>query len=290
MSAPTFELQSHSIYSDGELTPTEVVAAAARAGVELLALTDHDSVEGVSEAQAAAADHGIRLVAAVEISTIDAGNQDLHVCGYMVDPASAALGEQLRRSRGDREGRAQRMAAALDELGWQLDREALAGRVQSGGTIGRPHLAQAVVAHPDNAARLEREGLTDPSAFLEAYLIEGRPAFRRRTAPDVADAIELIHRAGGLAVWAHPFWDIAADTAVLETLDRFAASGLDGVEAFYVTHTRAQTELLVARCSELGLLTTGSSDFHGPMHRKFNRFRAFDTYGLSAELGPLAGP
>ena len=287
MSAPTFDLQSHSIYSDGELPPAEVVAAAAKAGVELLALTDHDSVEGVAEAEIAAARQGLRLVPAVEVSVLDPGAPDLHICGYGVDPASAALGEQLRRSRGDREARARRMATALEELGWSLDHSMLDARIAAGATVGRPHLALAAVAHPDNAERLVREGLTDPSAFLEAYLIVGKPAFRERDAPSVAEAIELIHASGGVAVWAHPFWDIGADPAVLETLDRFVALGLDGVEAFYVTHSREQTELLVARCSELGLLTTGSSDFHGPGHRKFNRFRAFETFGLPVNLGPL---
>jgi 3',5'-nucleoside bisphosphate phosphatase len=288
VSAPTFELQSHSTHSDGELSPAEVVAAAGLAGVELLALTDHDTTDGVAEAAQAAARLGIGFVTGVEISVLDPGAQDLHLCGYLIDPAYAALGEQLRRSRGDREQRAERMATALTELGWAIDRELLDARAAAGQTIGRPHLAAAVVAHPDNARRLAGEGLGDPSAFLVAYLIEGRPAFRERLAPTVTEAIELIHGAGGVAVWAHPFWDIGADPEVLATLDRFVTAGLDGVEAFYVTHTRAQTELLADRCAQLGLLTTGSSDFHGPSHRQFNRFRAFQTYDRLPTLGALA--
>ena len=106
--------------------------------------------------------------------------------------------------------------------------------------------------HPANRGRLESEGLLDPTAFLVAYLIEGRPAFRERAAPTVEEAIELIHAAGGVAVWAHPFWDIEEPAAVLTAIDRFRAAGLDGVEAFYVTHTREQTELLVARCARAG--------------------------------------
>jgi 3',5'-nucleoside bisphosphate phosphatase len=285
---PTFDLQSHSIQSDGELTPANVVESAATAGVELLALTDHDSVGGVQEAAAAAAGRGIRLVAATEISSVDDAAPDLHVLGYLIDPADAALGEQLSTSRGEREGRAQRMVDALGELGYAIDESVLRARSEQGKAIGRPHLAQAVVGHPDNAGRLEREGLTDPSAFLVAYLIEGRPAFQPRLGPSVADAIELIHGAGGVAVWAHPFWDVASPADVLSTLDRFVALGLDGVEAFYVTHTRAQTEMLVDRCAELGMLTTGSSDFHGPHHREFRQFRAFETYGLTVNLGPIS--
>jgi 3',5'-nucleoside bisphosphate phosphatase len=288
MSAPTFELQSHSIHSDGELSPAGVANAARDAGVELLALTDHDSVDGVEEAAAAASEAGIRLVTGVEISVLDAAATDLHVCGYLVDPANQPLLEQLARSRGDREQRAQRMIEALTECGWAVDRSLLEARVAAGGTVGRPHLAQAVVAHPDNAARLEQEQLAEPSAFLVAYLIEGRPAYREREAPTVGQAIQLIHGAGGVAVWAHPFWDVSADAEVLAHLDRFVGLGLDGVEAFYVTYTREQTELLVAACQQRDLLTTGSSDFHGPHHQRFNRFRSFHTYEHAPNLGPIA--
>jgi hypothetical protein len=287
-SPPSFDLQSHSIQSDGELTPAGVVASAAAAGVELLALTDHDSVDGVPEAAAVAARDGIRLVAATEISTVDDVSADLHVLGYLIDPADSALREQLSASRAEREGRADRMVDALRELGYSIDESALRARSEQGKAIGRPHIAQAVVRHPDNADRLAREALTDPSAFLVAYLIEGRPAFQPRLGPSVARSIELIHDAGGVAVWAHPFWDVADPPEVLSTLDRFVARGLDGVEAFYVTHTRAQTEMLVDRCAELGLLTTGSSDFHGPHHREFSQFRAFETYGLTVNLGPIS--
>lgn len=285
---PSFDLQSHSIQSDGELAPADVVASATAAGVELLALTDHDSVDGVPEAAAAAARDGIRLVAATEISAVDDAAPDLHVLGYLIDPTDSPLREQLSRSRGEREGRAGRMVDALRNLGYAIDESVLRARSEQGKAIGRPHLAQAVVGHPDNAERLEREGLTDPSAFLVAYLIEGRPAFQPRLGPSVATAIELIHNAGGVAVWAHPFWDVASPAEVRLTLDRFVGLGLDGVEAFYMTHTRAQTEMLVDRCAELGLLTTGSSDFHGPHHREFKHFRAFETYGLTANLGPIS--
>lgn len=223
----------------------------------------------------------------MEISSIDPVSADLHILGYLIDQSDPALEETLARSRADRELRSVRMGDALRELGYELDDAVLRARAQAGKTIGRPHLAHAVVSHPANAERLRQEGLTDASAFLVAYLIEGRPAFREREAPSVQAAIELIHQAGGVAVWAHPFWDVPEAPDVLETLDRFLPLGLDGVEAFYVTHTREQTELLVERCAELGLITTGSSDFHGPGHRQFNRFRAFATHGRAPALGPI---
>ena len=144
-------------------------------------------------------------------------------------------------------------------------------------------------ATPANAQRLHDEGLAERSAFLEAYLIDGKPAFKPRTTPTIAESIEAIHDAGGVAVWAHPFWDISDPPEVLKAIDRFRGWGLDGVECFYATHTREQTELLADRCAELGLLTTGSSDFHGPAHKLFSQFRAFSTYGREPVLGPIAG-
>ena len=160
---------------------------------------------------------------------------------------------------------------------------------RAGLPVGRPHLAQAVLAHPANASRIAAEGLSSAGAVIEAYLVPGAPAYRRRTTPTVAEAIDADPRGGGVAVWAHPFWDLASDDAVLSTLERFAGLGLDGVEAFYVTHDERQTRLLHARACELGLLTTGSADFHGPEHPQFHRFRAFATHGLQPDLGPLAG-
>jgi predicted metal-dependent phosphoesterase TrpH len=287
--APTFDLQSHSRHSDGALAPAEVVRAAAGAGVELLALTDHDTVAGTAEALAAAAETGVRVVPATEISSLYAGHQDLHILGYLIDADEPTLVQALEGSRADRGHRAGVMADALRELGFALDDDLLARRAAEGQSIGRPHLAQAVTGVEANRARLTAEGLLDPTAFLVAYLIEGRPAFRPRAAPSAERAIELIHGAGGVAIWAHPFWDIEQPEAVLAAIDHFRAAGLDGVEAFYVTHDEEQTKLLAARCEELGLLTTGSSDFHGLQHHTFSRFRAFSTYGLEPRLGPIAG-
>jgi 3',5'-nucleoside bisphosphate phosphatase len=286
---PTFDLQSHSTHSDGELPAADVVARAAAAGVEVLALTDHDSVDGVEEALHAAREHGgIRLVPAAEISALDDRGEDLHILGYHIDPTHPALLEALAGFRADRLDRARRLAAALRELGWELDETALMARRDAGESIGRPHLAQAVVAHPANATRLAAEGLETEADVLEAYLITGKPAFQPRALPTIPEAIALIHGAGGLAVWAHPFWDFDDDEAVLETIDRFAALRIDGVEVFYITHTREQTELAYERCRELSLLTTGSADFHGAGHPRFHTFRAFELHGLTPELGPLA--
>ncbi|MGZ4279518.1 MAG: PHP domain-containing protein [Solirubrobacteraceae bacterium] len=281
MAAPTFDLQSHSTHSDGTLAPAAVVAAAAAAGVQLLALTDHDSVAGVDEALRAGARHGVRVVPATELSTLDEAGEDLHLLGYGIDHRSPALLERLAAYRADRRARGHRMADALRANGWELE-------LPARESLGRPHLAQAAFEHPANAARVRAAGFRTASDLLEAELVPGAPSYRRRTMPTVAEAIGVVHDAGGVAVWAHPFWDVADPAGVLAIIDRFAALGLDGVEAFYATHTEAQTRLLAGRCAELGLLTTGSADFHGPGHPRFSAFRAFELYGLQAHLGPVA--
>jgi hypothetical protein len=287
---PRFDLQSHSIHSDGALPAADVVARAGDAGVELLALSDHDTVGGVSEAIAAGEQHGVQIVPAVEISAVDRDGpvaRELHILGYGIDHTDPHFTARLGEFLADREQRTLRMAAALKELGFELDESVIDERVADGQPIGRPHLAEAVLGAPANAARLEQEQIDDIGSFIRAYLVEGRPAFRLRETPTVAEAIEAIHDAAGVAVWAHPFWDVSDDDEVLSSIDRFRALGADGVEAFYVTHTREQTELLAERCRALGLLSTGSSDFHGPENRLFSRFLAFETYGLEPDLGPL---
>ncbi len=288
--APTFDLQSHSHHSDGALAPGDVVAAAARAGVELLALTDHDSVQGVAEALAAAEANQLRVVPAVEITAIDEQQRDLHILGYALKYEDRTLGERLERYRSQREQRADEIAARIRELGYELDESVLRERVDAGKSVGRPHLADAVVRHPANTERLEREDLNERSKFLVAYLIEGAPAFVPRRGPSVAQAIDTIHDASGIAVWAHPFWDISDADEVLATVEAFRTLGIEGVECFYPTHTREQVELLCDHCEKHSLLTTGSSDFHGPQHREFSVFRSFRTYGRRPALGPIAEP
>ena len=242
----------------------------------------------MQEALSTAAELGLRLVTGVEITAVDVDQQDLHILGYLIDDRDPDLLGRLASYRAYREQRADAMIAALEELGFDVDVRALRARTDTGRSVGRPHLAAAVVSQAANRERLEREHRLDPSAFLEAYLIEGRPAFRPRRGPSVAQAIATIHEAGGVAVWAHPFWDVAQPAKVLAMIDRFRGDGIDGVECFYATYNREQTELLADRCAELGLLSTGSSDFHGPEHRVFSRFRAFNTYGHEPVLGPIA--
>lgn len=267
--APTFDLQSHSTHSDGVLAPAEVVKRAREAGVQLLALTDHDTVDGVDEALSAAGD--IRVVPAVELSSVHGTYEDLHILGYGIDHTDATLRATLADFRQDRIRRILAMAEQLRAAGFTIDPKRLEHEAP-----GRPHLAAALLE--DNDLNLSKDEV------FARYLVPGTPTYVGRSRPTVQQAIEVIHAAGGLAVWAHPYWDVEEAEAALR---EFAGYGLDGVEAFYITHDEAQTRQLHALARELGLITTGSADFHGPTHDHFNRFRAFSLHGLEPDLGRL---
>src|SRR3954454_1556407 len=227
---PAFDLQAHSRHSDGVLEAAEVVDLAHAAGVELFALTDHDTVDGVPEAAARARELGLRHSPAAELSAVHGGHEDLHVLGYELDVADPGLRATLEDFRGDRARRIEAMADRLRELGFELDDAPLRARRAAGKPIGRPHLADAVLAHPANARRLADEGIDGRNALFPPYLVPGAAAYVARSRPTVPQAIDVIHAAGGVAVWAHPFWDVDAEQEVLDAIDAFVAEGLDGIE------------------------------------------------------------
>jgi predicted metal-dependent phosphoesterase TrpH len=253
--------------------------------MQLIALSDHDTVDGVPEAERAAREHGIAVSPAAELSAVHGEYEDLHILGYELDIGDADLQAALHDFRGDRARRIEEMADRLRELGFELDDAPLRARREAGKPIGRPHLADAVLAHPANAQRLQDEGIDGRNALFPPYLVPGAAAYVARSRPTVPQAIEVIHAAGGVAVWAHPFWDVDHEPEALATLRAFVDAGLDGVECFYATHSREQTEALYRAAD--GLLTTGSADFHGPEHERFNAFGAFELYDLEPNLGPI---
>ena len=282
-----FDLQCHSTYSDGALPPAAVMERAAADGVELVALTDHDTVDGVPEAREAASRLGMRFSPATEISAVSGVHADLHVLGYEVDPQDPDLLAALADFRADRQRRVEAIADRLEDLGFAVDRGVLEDRRARNLPIGRPHIADSVLSHPDNAERLAAEGIADKDAFFPEYIVPGARAFVARTRPTVDEAIDVIHAAGGVAVWAHPFWDVEDPGDVLSAIDAFAGAGLDGVEVFYASHSAEQTRLLHEHCRARGLLMTGSTDFHSPSHDRFRSFRGFELFGLEPALGPI---
>jgi predicted metal-dependent phosphoesterase TrpH len=267
------DLQSHSTVSDGELEPAEVARAAAAAGVTTMSLTDHDGVAGVPAAVAAAAEAGIECVPAVEMSCVHVYSEDLHMLGYWV--GLDAIAPACKRAQRERIDRAREIVERLNEHGVRVSFDDAVAQAGAADAIGRPHIARAAGAGPDLGS------------FFEEYLVPGAKAFVPRRWPSAEQAIELIHGAGGVAVVAHPYWDVSAPDQVRDLIERLARdAGLDGVEAFYPPHTRAETAHCLELCGELDLVPTGSSDFHGPSHKTFARFGAYNTYGLGEPRVP----
>ena len=265
------DLQSHSTFSDGELPPAEVVATAVQQGVTTLALTDHDGIDGVPEAGEAAAEAGIALVPATEVSCVHGGIDDMHMLGYWVD--TIAIAPAMRRAQRERIVRAEEIVERLNAQGVPVRFEDAIAQAGDASSVGRPHIAKAAGVSP--------EGM---SAFFEEWLIPGAKAFVPRRWPHANEAIDLIHGAGGVAVLAHPFWDMDEPSEVAALIDDLE---IEGVECFYPAHDRAQTKFLVELCRDRGLAATASSDFHGPSHKMFNSFGAYSTYDLGEpELPP----
>ncbi len=267
------ELQSHSTVSDGQLAPGEVVAQAWEAGVTTLALTDHDAVSGVPEAAEAAKGLGIELVPAIEMSCVHEYAEDLHVCGYWVDLEKIA--PACERAQQERVNRAGEIIERLRKWGFEVKLEDAEREAGDALSIGRPHIARAAGA------------TGDLGPFFEEYLVPGAKAFVARRWPTAEQAIEIIREAGGVAVIAHPYWDISDPN---EVEDLIRSAGADGIEAFYPTHSKEQTEHLLQLCEELDLIPTGSSDYHGPTHKTFSKFGDYDTYGLGKPQVPARPP
>lgn len=240
------DLHMHSTASDGSVAPADVVAAAHQAGLTAIALTDHDTVDGIAAAQAAGAALGVRVVAGVELSAVDDGNE-IHVLGlHLTHPehiAAALL--DLREARRDR---AKITVEKLNSLGIPVTLEAVFAAAGD-GAVGRPHIARAMVA--GGWARDFRDA-------FDRYLGNGRPACIEKRTVTFEEAARLIHDAGGLAVYAHPGGD--ASRANVEEL---AMLGLDAVEVRHPSHTADEVVRLAALTDELGLVPSGGSDWHG---------------------------
>jgi 3',5'-nucleoside bisphosphate phosphatase len=244
------DLHVHSNASDGTDAPAEVVRRAAAAGLDVLALTDHDTQAGLDEARAARPD-GLTLIPGMELSC-DLDGRSVHLLAYLFDPADAALAAETARVRDDRVYRARAMTGRLAELGAGVTWEqvtALAGD----SVVGRPHLARALV---------EAGAIASPAdAFTDDWIGDGGRAFVDRYAPGLGRGIELVRAAGGVPVLAHPRspgYEIPDDV-----IRQLAAAGLGGVEVFHFDHDAAQRAQLARLAETLGLIMTGGSDDHG---------------------------
>ncbi len=246
------DLHTHSTASDGTQSPAEVIAAAAAAGLDVLALTDHDSTAGWAEATLAARRLGVVLVPGVELSC-QAGGISVHLLAYLHDPDNAALAAEVRRTRQDRWGRARRMVDRI-AADYPLAFDDVLAQVSDGATLGRPHIADAMVARGLVASRDE--------AFA-TVLSTGSPYHVRHYAPDAVTAVRLVLAAGGVPVMAHPRAGRRGRVVGAEVVAALAAAGLAGLEVDHRDHLPQERAELRALAAELGLFVTGSSDYHG---------------------------
>jgi predicted metal-dependent phosphoesterase TrpH len=240
------DLQVHTTASDGALPPVEVVEAAKQAGLVAIAITDHDTIEGLAAASEAGARLGVRIVPGVELSTYF-GTSELHLLGLHLSDTDA-IRDALTRFQADRIARAGQIVATLNKLGIPVTVEAVL-REAGNGAVGRPHVARAMMA--GGWAKDFREA-------FDKWLGWGRPGFVEKPRFDVADGIALVHRAGGLAVWAHP-----GEVATPDRVGTLAALGLDAVEVLHPSHPPYLVQKLFAVTESAGLLPSGGSDWHG---------------------------
>jgi predicted metal-dependent phosphoesterase TrpH len=247
------DLHAHTIYSDGTFTPTESVRLALERGLTVLSISDHDSTEGLAEAFRAADGTGLEIVPGVEFSTVLEGH-GIHVLAYWMDLQDGPFQAELRRLRDDRFTRGERIVRRLQELGHPITFERVR-EIAEGKNIIRPHIAQALV----EAGVVE----TIEDAFTPDLIKDGGRAYVEKHALDPVAAIDLIKRAGGLAVVAHPGLHREGLGVPDDVIQEMAKAGLDGIECAHPDHPPGAEERYREMARRLGLVATGSSDCHG---------------------------
>jgi len=240
------DLHIHSTASDGEYAPTEIVEMACSLGLEVIALTDHDTVGGIDEAMEAAQRSGLEVIPGVEINA-ESKEHSIHVLGYFIDHRNTALLADLAKLCHSREWRARRVLEDLAALKMPLEWDRLL-EIAGGSLIGRPHIAEAMV---------ERGYVSTIREAFNDYLGRGRPGYvqRPRLAPE--EAIDLILSAGGLPVLAHPL-------GILPIIPELLSAGLAGLETYYSGYSVEDSQAIASEARRYGLILTGGSDYHGP--------------------------
>ncbi|MFA5516261.1 MAG: PHP domain-containing protein [Desulfuromonadales bacterium] len=248
------DLHLHSSCSDGIHSPTELVRRAARAGLRAIAICDHDNVDGIEEGMAAGREMGVEVIPGVELSAIWEDIEDLHLLGYGFDHRDPELRQSLREFQQFRAGRNERILAQVNEkLAGENKRPIAFAEVlaRAAGTLGRPHIAMALIEH--------------------GYVANSEEAFQRYLVPcnvgkryfPIGDAIDLIHRAGGVTSLAHPPFITADRSLFLRLLDALVALGLEGIEAYNNGSSNDDIDWYITQARRRSLIVTGGTDFHG---------------------------
>lgn len=247
------DLHTHTNVSDGTDSPSELINKALASGIKVLALTDHDSIAGWDEASAHLRP-GMDLVLGSEISCQTEDGISVHMLGLLFDRGNQELQDVLAQTRDNRYGRMERIIVRMNDAGIEISMEEVLAQLSEGATLGRPHLADAMVAKGLAKSRDE---------IFEKWLHNNSPYYVAHYSPTPERAIELIKAAGGVAVIAHPMASLRGRTVSVESFTSFVDAGLDGIEVFHRDHTADQRVLLTQIANDLGVLRTGSSDYHG---------------------------
>ena len=252
------DLHAHTTASDGTFSPRELVQHAHNLGLRAIAITDHDTFGGWDEAMRAGAELGIEVVPGIELSVSDE-REKYHLLAYYFD-ADSELGEALAELQRERRGRNERIVGKLNALGHAVTMPRVREIAGPDAQIGRPHIAQALI---------EIGAVPDIQAAFDDLLRDGGPAYSSRKALHPADAVRLIHDAGGVAIWAHPTRAPSERAAPLdfargkELVQRWSDWKLDGLETHYGAYTPGEIEWTNQMAQQFGLIGTGGSDFHG---------------------------
>lgn len=259
------DLHTHSNYSDGTDSPAELINKALAAGVTTIALTDHDSIAGISEAQSALRS-GISLVPGAEISCQTEDGISVHMLGLLFDLSNSELLATMENTRENRHGRMQRIIERINEAGIEISMQDVLAELSEGATLGRPHLADALVKKGVVKSRDEAfaEMLHNKSKYYVAHY-----------SPKPVDAIRLIKEAGGVAVIAHPMASHRGRTISFETFGDLINAGLDGIEVDHRDHSPDEKSALIKLATENNLVMTGASDYHG--NGKLNKLAEYTT-------------
>lgn len=287
MSINTIDLQVHSRFSDGKHTPREVVAMAKEKGVQVISLTDHDTAAGLPEALAAGQEFGIKVIPGIEISAEEHGT---HILGYGIDYKNPELLVAFEEARKSRLEGAKKMVENLKKSGFIVEWEDVLKEAAGAALVVRPHIARAVLHRPENKEKLN--GISSSGDFIEAHLSDASPNYVKRAHIGAKSAIELINRAGGVAIWSHPILpDFKEGEGRQEELEKFLQQlvgwGIQGLEVFSSANTEDDAEFLVSLAAKYKLLQTAGSDFHegGDSYGSRHAISVgdYNTYGFSTE-------
>ncbi len=265
------DLHTHSNASDGTDSPSELIDKAISKGLDVIALTDHDTVAGWDEAITALQNHEsnskLELVLGSEVSCQDSDGTSIHMLGLLFDPNFTPLISEFEKTRENRVTRMSRIISRLNEAGIEITIEEVNAQKRGDATLGRPHLADALVARGHVSSREE--------AF-NIFLHNGSKFYINHYSPSPEVAIQLIKEAGGVAVIAHPLASRSGRKIDLETLERLIKAGLDGIEVDHRDHNDMERSELMRLAIESDLVVTGSSDYHGT--GKLNQLAEFTTH------------